>query len=132
MIEVMAILMGDRSSPARQVFRSLNSEDARVKVMRSLLEQAPSNKNKGQEFDEIIDLFVEVKKKRNIYAHGLWATHLSSGRVFIQEASTDAVMTFLSRREVKIGELKASLSRMAELWAKTVVVIFANKPQPLP
>jgi hypothetical protein len=51
-----ATLMGDPTSPARQVFRSLNSEDARVKVMRALLEQAKINQARGQEFDEAIDL----------------------------------------------------------------------------
>jgi uncharacterized protein (UPF0335 family) len=122
MIEVMALLMGDKLAPARQVFRSLNSEDARVKVMRSMLEQSHINRDKGREFDEIIDLFAEVKKARNIYAHGLWRSHHPSQRAFIQEASADETATFLSEREVKASELRAVLKRMGELWNKTLAV----------
>ena len=92
-IEIMALLMGDASAPARQVFRSLNSEEARVKVMRALLETTRHNETKGREFDEVIDLFVEIKNKRNAYAHGLWWTH-EGGRVFLEEHSPDFTATF--------------------------------------
>jgi hypothetical protein len=123
MINIMALLLGGRNAPARQVFRSLNSEDARVRVMRSLLEQASINKDKGKEFDEIIDIFVEIKKKRNAYAHGLWSTH-DSGRVFLQETSTDPINSFMSEREVKTGELNAALNRVRELFKKSMPILY--------
>lgn len=136
MIAIMAILMGGLNSPARQIFRSLNSEDARVKIMRSLLERHPLNRDKGQEFDDIIDLFVEVKKKRNAYAHGLWHTHNSTRRVFLSELSPDMFPAFLSQREVRKPELKEALRRMDELQRRSRPIIwpqsFGKDGKPLP
>lgn len=123
MIDIMALMMGGRGSPAREVFRSLNSEDARVKIMRAMLEHSHSNTDKGQEFDEVIDLFVEVKNARNAYVHGLWETH-STGRAFLSEPSSDLVAAFLSQREVTLGELEKTLARMSELWRKTLAISY--------
>ena len=121
MIEFMALLMGGDQAPARQVFRSLNSEDAKLKILTSLLEDSPLNKNKGAEYDEAISLFATVKKKRNAYAHGLWYTHESS-RVWLAEASSDELF-FFDKREVKIGELTATLQEMADLWHKLSAIL---------
>jgi hypothetical protein len=124
MIRFMALLLGDETSPARQVFRALNSEDARVKVMRALLEQAQHNDGKGPEFDEVIDLFVEIKTRRNAYAHGLWWTHEETGRMFLAEASTNESVAYFVQREIKLGELNATINRMDELRAKLRPIIF--------
>jgi hypothetical protein len=131
MIDVMAILMGGLDhAPARQVFRSLKSEQARILVLRSMLEEGPLNKEKGLEFDEVISLFDEVRDKRNAYVHGLWDTHTESRRAFLQEASTDKISAFLSEREVKDGEMKAALKRMDELYAKCVALIETHRLSP--
>lgn len=130
MINFLALLMGDHSSPARQVFRSLNSEVARIKIMRSLLEQAPINQEKGQEFDDVLDLFAEVKKKRNTYAHGLWWTHERTERVFIEEASPEPFGSYFSRREVKFKEVEAAVSRMNDLSRKLLAVIYPQHHRP--
>jgi hypothetical protein len=136
MIAIMAILMGGIKSPARQVFRSLNSEEARVKIMQSLLERHPLNKDKGREFDDIIALFIEVKRKRNAYAHGLWHTHNDTGRVFISELSPDFFPAFLTQREVKKTELLEALRRMNELQRRSLPIIwpqsFGKDGKPLP
>lgn len=124
MIAIMAILMGGLNSPARQIFRSLNSEEARVKIMTTLLERHPINRDKGQEFDDIISLFSEVKKKRNAYAHGLWHTHNDSGRVFLAELSADIFPAFLTQREVRKPELLESLRRMNELQRRSLSIIW--------
>lgn len=124
MIHVMALLLGESDAPARQVFRSLNSEDARIKIMRSLLEHARHNTQKGREFDEIIDLFVEIKQSRNRYAHGLWWTHDETGRAFLEEASPDHARTFLSRREIKIGEINAAIQRIDKFFSKWKAIRF--------
>jgi hypothetical protein len=126
MIEIMALLLGGGNTPARQVFRTLVSEDARVKVMRALLEHSPINKDKGQEFDDIIDLFVEVKKRRNAYAHGLWSTH-DSGRTFLAEPSPDDLRPFLNQCEVKSKELNHALQRMSDLFSKSLPILFPNE-----
>ena len=116
MVEFMAILLGGRHTPARQVFRSLSSEDARIKILKSLLQDAPQNKDKGPEYDEIIALFATVKKRRNAYAHGLWYTH-ESNRVWLAEASPDE-LSFFEKREVKKKELETVIHQMNDLWDK--------------
>ena len=121
MVRFMAVLIGDNSTPSRQIFHSLRSEEARITIMRALLEQAPRNKDKGQEYDDIIDLFASVKNKRNTYAHGLWHTH-ESGRVFLQEATLDD-LGFLDKREVQKGELEATLRDMGRLWDMLTPII---------
>jgi hypothetical protein len=139
MILIMAVLLGGdpQSSPAQQIFRSLNSEDARVKILTSLLEHCRHNDARGPEYDEIIALFVEIKKKRNAYAHGLWWTH-DSGRMFLEEASPDTFSSFLTRREVQIGELNAALKRISEFFDKSKRTAFPDiydaegKLKPLP
>lgn len=125
MITIMSLLMGG-NAPARQVFRSLTSEEARIKVMRSLLERAPINQDKDKAFDEVIDLFVEVKNKRNAYAHGLWWTHDETKRTFIEEPTTSEGFGFFSRREVKLNELKATTKRMNDLIRKANSIIYPD------
>lgn len=123
MIDVMALLLGGKGAPAKQVFRTLTSEDARVKVMRSLLEKAEHNQTKGQEFDDLIDLFIEIKKRRNTYAHGLWWTHQETDRVFIEEPSDSISTTFFSRREIQDHELKQTLERLSIFFSKSLGII---------
>jgi hypothetical protein len=125
MIDIMSLLLGDRTAPGQQIFRSLVSEEARLKVMRSLLEHARLNRDKTQEFDDIIDLFSEVRTRRNAYAHGLWSTG-EDNRAWIQEPSPDWLAEFLSEREVKISELEAVLKRMNELWKKCLAVTYPH------
>jgi hypothetical protein len=64
MITVMAALLGDIfDAPARQVFRSLNSERVRLTVMRSLLHDAHINKDKGAIYDEVLDEFASLNTR---------------------------------------------------------------------
>jgi hypothetical protein len=124
MIDVMSLLLGGtRHAPGRQVFRSLVSEEARVRVMRSLLEHSRLNHDKTQEFDDVIDLFVQVKTRRNALAHGLWQTH-QDGSVWIQEPSPDETAEFHSAREVKIGELDDLLKQMSDLFGKCLAIAY--------
>jgi hypothetical protein len=131
MISFMALLLGDVSAPAQQVFRSLHSEDSRVKVMRVLLEKSKINQDKGQEFDDLLDLFVEVKKRRNALAHGLWSTH-SSGRVFLAEPTTDEFHSFITQREIKKTELTHTLNRIDALNKLAFQIIYPDGRIPSP
>lgn len=82
MIRFMALLLGNTERPpARQIFRSVANNRARIEIMRSLLEESPSNKDKGPEYDAIISEFEAIGKERNKYVHGLWWTDLTSGQV---------------------------------------------------
>lgn len=129
MVQFMGLLIGDRSTPARQIFHSLRSEEAQITIIRALLEQAPRNKNKGQEYDDVIDLFASVKSRRNTYVHGLWWTH-DSGRAFLQEATPDE-LSFLNKREVKKGEIETLLADMGRLW-DMLSKILRPRPNPEP
>jgi hypothetical protein len=84
--EMMIAFMGqllsdDVVTPARQIFRSVNSTQARIAILRSLLEESHRNKDKGPEYDDIINEFESLTAERNNYVHGLWFTN----------AATDAV-----------------------------------------
>jgi hypothetical protein len=115
MIEVLGLLLGDRKLPARQIFRSLRSEHARIEMLKALLEQAPINKNKGPEYDDVITRFASLNAARNNYVHGLWSVHEETGRVFLAEASPDETQIF-EKREVVTGELRQKLREMGDLW----------------
>jgi hypothetical protein len=115
MIAVMASLLGDiNTSPARQVFRSLTSEQARLKVMRSLLHEAKSNISKSKYYDEVIDEFASLNKIRNSYVHGLWYTH-STGKVLIAEVRSDEESTFDRKKPISLNQVKHTLRRIIEL-----------------
>src|SRR4051812_44820339 len=53
---------------ARQMFRTIVSQQVRIKVMRSLLEKAPTHRGKGLFFDEMINEFASLNGARNGYA----------------------------------------------------------------
>lgn len=114
MIDFLGLLLGGNHMPSRQIFRAIIGEEIRIKVLRSLLEHASINKDKGQEFDEVIDLFASVKNKRNTLVHGLWYTH-ESGRAFIAEPTTEHSFAFFDTREVRKAELLEDLKRMGDL-----------------
>ena len=63
----------------------LVGEEIRIKVLRSLLENAAVNKDKGPEYDAIIEMFATVKNKRNALVPGFGSLtkadeHLSRSR----------------------------------------------------
>jgi hypothetical protein len=129
MIQFMSLLISDQKAPARQIFRSLNSEQARIQVMRALLETAPHNKDKHRAYDDVIDGFDAIRKKRNAYVHGLWCTHDESGRSFIAEASVDETF-FTEQREVSIKELEAVIQEMGDLFVKINRILYQNPRAP--
>lgn len=114
MIEILSLLLGSIDMPSRQIFRAIQSEHTRIKVITALLEEAPQNAAKGAEYDEIIARFASLNKARNKYVHGLWHTH-DSGRVFIAEASANE-LHLRAQREVTIEELETKLAEMGQLW----------------
>lgn len=136
MIDILESLLGgsedNNNVPARQIFRSIISEQARIKVMRSLLEFAEINHDKPKDYDEIIDEFAKLNKIRNTYVHGLWYTH-ESNRVFLRETTAEEHF-FTERREVKIKELKTVVTRMENLYERIVDIIHGpfDEPDPSP
>ncbi len=93
MIAVLSRLLGHPpidNGPARQVFRAVESERARIALMKALLQDAFINVDKPKLFDDVIDLFQSVKDKRNTFAHALWFTH-ESGDVTFQSRPPTAI-----------------------------------------
>jgi hypothetical protein len=102
--------VGPLGLPLRPLFRSIVNPQIRIKVLRSLLEDSPSNMSKGQEYDELIDEFAALSTIRNKFIHGLWSVH-EDGRVFLAEPTVEDTW-FLDSRPVRIEELKSAISRM--------------------
>lgn len=125
MIGVLSDLLGSTPhAPARQIFKSIISNQARQKVMLALLQRAKINRDKGKQYDEIITQFHELNACRNIYVHGLWFTHVNTGKVFLAEESLDD-HHFFESREVPIQEMEGMVNRM---WALTNKIRNRAKP----
>ena len=97
---------------ARQMFRTIVSQQLRIKIMRSLLQKTPIHRGKGLFFDKMIKEFEALNKVRNGYAHGLWFT--GSDRNLYLEEETDVYGVFLNKRKVMPEELVGHLKRMAD------------------
>ena len=69
------------NGPPRQIFRSIISNQARRKLMLSLLERSRINKDKEQYYDEVIAEFDKLNAKRNDYVswHLVHAPRYKSG-----------------------------------------------------
>jgi hypothetical protein len=114
MIDVLTELLGGNAElPSRQIFRSIVSAQARIKVMRSLLQRVELNDRKDQIYDEVINEFAVLNDQRNTFLHGLWQTH-QSGRVFFVEESIDDI-SFFHAREVELQEIETLIQRMNKL-----------------
>jgi hypothetical protein len=122
MITFMSFLLGDDlMPPARQIFRSVYGTQARIAIMRSLLEEAHINKSKGPEYDEIIDEFESLTKERNNYVHGLWWTNEDTGAVLRSDPNiTSDVGTFLDAKPVAIKQGEHVLTRMDILFGRII------------
>lgn len=122
MIHFMSDLMGTERhvAPARQVFRSVVSSEARIAIMRSLLEEAEINRDKDSSYDEILDEFASLNRVRNSYAHGLWWTSQDDKKlVWLQETSTDPFASLFGKeRRVTLKELVGITQRIGALFDK--------------
>lgn len=129
MIIVMHDLISDEPNlPARQIFRAIINQQARIKVLRALLQRSRRNKGKSADFDAVIDEFSAINDLRNSFLHGLWYTH-ESGRTFLSEASTED-FHFLEKREVKIEDVWAVTERMNALWDRIGALPRKSRPGP--
>lgn len=127
MISTLGVLLGGSSHRPRQIYRSIVGQDARIKVMRSLLEESSLDRNMPLLFEEIIDEFSALNGIRDQFVHGLWFTH-ESQRIFLAVATTDK-FAFMRRREVEIGELTGAIERMSKLWFKISDAIESATPR---
>jgi hypothetical protein len=96
---------------ARLVFRSIINQNARISVMKAMLEKSPTHAETSDWFDKIIDEFGALNRIRNTYAHSLWLTHKHTQRIYLNE-ETDSYEWRGPRREVKVDELVTLLNRV--------------------
>jgi hypothetical protein len=124
MIMFMSELMGETESPpARQIFRSVNSTRARIAIIRSLLEESPHNKDKGAEFDAIIDEFASLTSERNNYVHGLWYTNEATLKVSRADPSiTHEIGPFFTAKAVALEQAENVAKRMDKLFSEITKV----------
>lgn len=138
MVQILRELCGDSSPllnfPARLIFRSVVNQQARIKIMRSLLELSMHNREKPIDYDEIIDEFDKLNDQRNKLLHGLWWTR-HDGRLYYEEASLDN-HSFLTSREVETKEIDDVTKRMDALIMRIYLDLGkrashdSNPPQP--
>lgn len=118
MIDILELLLGDSGDhAARQVFRSVNSTQARIKIMRTLLEESKLNEHRGAVFDEIIDEFAALTTERNNYAHGLWWT--DGGGIISRSDPSDSPYSGPSyAKPISLKQAKQVLKRINDLGRK--------------
>lgn len=115
MIEILRDLSGGHLDlPARQIFRSITSNEARRKLLLNLLEKSPLNKGKGDFYDTVISSFYSLNGRRNDYVHGMWFTLDDYSTAFLSSRSIDDLF-FLEKREVPIHELEVLIRDMDSL-----------------
>lgn len=107
----------DDDASARLIFRSIINQNARIAIMRNLLERSPHHEEKTDFFDETIDEFTALNVLRNKYLHSLWYTHGETGDVYIEEVAK-TYLKFIAKREVPIEESNQVLARMDALIGK--------------
>lgn len=98
-----------------QVLRSIVSNDARIKLMRSLLQTTPQNMHRSPEFDAIIDEFERLSRRRNSLVHGIWRTDPVSQEVTVAK-STPKGYAYEKDVAVAVADLENTLSDMRMLF----------------
>lgn len=118
MILVFHCLLGSHTgAPTRQIYRSIISASARIKMMRAALEESIINKDRNENWDAIIDKFARLNAQRNKYVHGLWDVYVGQKipagipdpdtiRVFLRPTSIEENdFLFGEATEVELKEL---------------------------
>ena len=116
MIFVFADLTGSQDRDmARQIFRSIVSQKARLDIMRRLLETAPAHAQKEKFYDDTLSEFSALNRARNSFAHGLWFTHDETHQCYFQEELDGPHQSFTDARKVELAELDACIDRGQKL-----------------
>ncbi len=112
---LLALLMGTPDlKTAGYIWRSLPNSYQRLALLRELLQQAPINKNKGREFDELIKKYDRVRVRRNEYVHGLWYTAFGGEEVKLARKK-DHGWGFAFAVEEPLDGLKSLINEITEV-----------------
>lgn len=130
MITILATLMGaDQKTPVREIFRSIIAQEAKIKMMRHLLEETEANTHRGPHFDKIIKEFAALNALRNKYIHGLWFN--ADGETFLSTTDPAHHPFFTTTRKIEASELEIFLSRCLNLKSAINAVRFLEIDAPL-
>lgn len=125
MIRLLSGLMGDKlDHVAGSVFRSIINQQARIAVMRDLLDNVFINEGRSPIWRETLDEFSDLNAIRNTYLHSMWVTH-EDGRTFLSDPGASHRDPRQSRR-VTYKELNAVSARMEALVRRVHIVIAAE------
>jgi hypothetical protein len=117
LIELMYVLIGSQDrGVARQIFRAVTSDKARLDILRSLLEKTQRNAERAREFDDALKAFEVVKQKRNHWIHGLWYTHEDSGATYLSDDMTHDI-PFIRSKPVKLADLESCVREIFAVMA---------------
>lgn len=130
-IDFLALLLGQSNrNAADPIFRSIMAPRVRIDMMRRLLQASPINKDRGPEYDEILDEYEALNRLRNDYVHGHWFTGLKSGGMSLSPPSADSIpMRFLTRRVVTVPQIANVRDRIQRLYTQILIL---RSPPPLP
>ncbi len=104
------------SRASREIFLSITNNQARIKIMRSLL-LAPHNTERKELYDEIIDEFYSLNDQRNDYIHGRWLWTEQDKTLSFWAPSAEQYL-HLEPRPVTDKDLLLLFNRMRALFEK--------------
>jgi hypothetical protein len=130
MIDFFSFLLGHKGGAARPVLRSIVNQEARIKVMRGVLENTWDTVNLSEACDDLLDEFKKVTALRNRYVHGLWFTH-QDGKVYLRAPSVD-YWDFSDTRRVTTKELDSFIARLYALHEKAGNLPHVESKRPKP
>lgn len=114
-------------SASRTIFRSVVSQDARIKIMQNLLSSTKHNSLKPETFEEILEEFGSLNNIRNEMVHGVWHT-TPDLKVVTRSKAGFLHETLTPEKQVKSKELTDLIRRMHDLNEK--IAWRHGKPSP--
>jgi hypothetical protein len=120
-----SITGGMHERVTRIIFRSILSQESRIRIPREILEKSPYHYKTDVEFDEMIDEFASRTNARNKFIHGMWYTH-DSGKVYIINSSEDPTLVGTHKRHVPLKEITDLLLRTQNLSNRINRRMFAD------
>lgn len=121
MISVFRAILGiENRDFSPLAFRSLNSNSARIALMKQVLQNAQEHTNTSTEFDEVIDEFSALSTIRNKLVHGLWTMN-NANIPYLTNADGKPGSGMMSRK-VETAEFQDFLSRCNALITKAGAV----------
>ncbi|MFN2473459.1 MAG: hypothetical protein ABR588_06020 [Sphingomicrobium sp.] len=108
------------NSAARRIFRTIISEDARIKLMTALLEGSPHNTGMSEVYDTILDEFKSLNSIRNDLVHGRWFTDAKTMVVTVRKSSNIPIES-QRPQTITAAYLQSIVSRMRALHSEATL-----------